>query len=429
MPPVKTRECTEVFFDIPKEGDIVEFKCRELTKTDTLNIKPFYSDKSLSAKKVLENLEIKLKYYEQLKKGLLTKREPVMKKRVRVEWKDKVNRKRKFIRICLENYPEKSMREISRLAKVSLATVNKVKKDIQVFGDYSRYKYNFLKTEEELEQLNETINEVEDSFSSLTDLKRLNPTFSKKYLGKELHRRGFRYLMLPRRIKNPKPQMINSTKVCQVVSHLSQALSNSHVEALYIDEIKFPLYQTSTHSWTRKKSEDRVVYNRRLAEETQLTVIALCSIERFIAVQVFQREITGVDFLYFLKTALARLPNNVKYTILADNATWHHSQKVSESEVSKFLYFNEPRHFQLNIIENAFSFIRNSFRKRNLTEASLIEEGSCLLSIFFDPQNIERFKGVLRNHLRQLISFYNRHVVRSEIQNLNQPLELVNTLD
>ena len=139
-----------------------------------------------------------------------------------------------------------------------------------------------------------------------------------------------------------------------------------------------------------------------------LTAIALCSTKGFVAVQVYSKEVTGVDFLNFMNKAIASLPLGKTYTCLLDNASWHRSTPLTTSEVGKFFFFNEPRMFQLNIIENAFSFVRSSFRRRPVVE-TMEEEAKEIVRIFFEEENEKRFRGLLRNHLRQLIKYHEKH--------------------
>jgi hypothetical protein len=87
---------------------------------------------------------------------------------------------------------------------------------------------------------------------------------------------------------------------------------------------------------------------------------------------------------------------------------WHHANLVTNSEVSKFFFFNEARMFQLNIIENAFSFVRDAFRKRPVVER-IEEEARQIVKIFFQEENEKRFRGLFRNHLRQLIKYHEKH--------------------
>ena len=172
----------------------------------------------------------------------------------------------------------------------------------------------------------------------------------------------------------------------------------------------FPLCQTSDHQWTQTEYRGHdLFYNRRLNYGTEkLSVIALCSTERFVAVQVYQHDICGNDFLFFLQEALKQVPISSRITVLADNATWHTSQAVLQSKVSKALEFNAKGLFQANMIENAFSFIRAEFRKRRDVEG-LEAEARLLLGIFFDERNQRRFQGIARNHLRSLISLLEYH--------------------
>ena len=123
------------------------------------------------------------------------------------------------------------------------------------------------------------------------------------------------------------------------------------------------------------------------------------------ATQLYKKEVTGLDFLYFINNIISSLPRRWSYTILTDNASWHHAGVVQGLSSNKFLYFNEPRMFQLNIIENAFSFIRSEFRRRPFVE-TLEEEAVQIINLFFEETNVQRFTGLLRNHLRQLIKYH-----------------------
>ena len=92
---------------------------------------------------------------------------------------------------------------------------------------------------------------------------------------------------------------------------------------MYCDEVKFPLYQTPTHAWLKPEERDKIIYNRRDLANLTLTVIAVCSTKGFIAVQVFNEEVTGAGFVYFLTELSNKLNPRKRYLILTDNATWH----------------------------------------------------------------------------------------------------------
>ena len=105
-----------------------------------------------------------------------------------------------------------------------------------------------------------------------------------------------------------------------------------------------------------------------------------------------------------MQEALKRLPKGIRYSVLADNASWHKSKLIKESDVMRFLFFNEPGQYRLNIIENSFSAIRLDYRSRPETER-LLKELEQIGKAFASPRNRERFKGYYRNHLRALMSY------------------------
>ena len=406
MPPVNTRECTEVFTGPPPTDTVFRFTQKPIEVVNRFYQRVYTSDDRHEGDSILASLT------QRLEEEVARKRESKKGKRIVVRLpqpsrKEKVNKKREFIRRVLTHQANLNLREVARYTKSCWNTVKSVRNEMLMFGQLIPYEYNFLKTPEELTLLHETIEEVQDSGMGVVDIKRIHPTFSKKKILEELHGRGLKYIPLPRQRKVHSTQIPSSTRVCRVISHLCQGLADNTAEVLYCDEMKFPLFQTSTHSWTNLPQEERGVYNRR-PDERLLTAIALCSTKGFVAVQVYSKEVTGMDFLYFMNKAIASLPIGKTYTCLLDNAGWHHSNRVTTSEVSKFFFFNEPRMFQLNIIENAFSFVRSAFRKRPVVE-TIEEEAKEIVRIFFEEENERRFRGLLRNHLRQLIKYHEKH--------------------
>ena len=187
-----------------------------------------------------------------------------------------------------------------------------------------------------------------------------------------------------------------------MISHLVQALNSPRTTVIYIDEVHFPLYQTAERRWTLDLQGEDLFYNRRPVEETKLSVVAACDLTGFIAIQVFQKEVTSYDFLCLLQSMLERFKSDERVTVLADNATWHTSPKVMQSKAGSYLHFNVPGLFRVNAIENAFSWVRAEFRKRPLVH-SLAEETRLLLEIFFSRENAKRFIGIHKNHLRQML--------------------------
>jgi DNA-binding transcriptional regulator YhcF (GntR family) len=331
----------------------------------------------------------------------------------KLTWRDKINRKRELVKACLLKQAIPNLAAAARFAGVNHNTVSKIFYELKLTGQVASYEYNNVKSPEQTNVLVRDVSAIEGGFMTVVDLKRRHPSFSRKAILKHLHHQGFRYRLLPKNTLNPDRRTINSTRVCRVISHITQAMSFDDTTVLYIDEMKFPLFQTSSRRWQHPETpeDSAVIYNRREVDETCLVAIALCSQDKFEAVQLYQREINGYDFLYFLNTAIPQLPAGRHYTIIADNATWHTSDAVRRSKASEFLFFNEPGMFQLNLIENAFSFVRSEFRKRPIVE-TIEEEATNIMRIFFDSVNKRRFLGLVRNHLRQLDKYLTKYQQR-----------------
>ena len=403
MSSISTKPGTECYYGLLQQEAQLEFKIRKVRPVNRFQQKAFHSQDRFPEEDIMTGL---LRVQQEHQVELL----PKLEARKKQSWKDKVNRKRALIKKCIQNQACLNLAAVARFTKSCPKTVKAIHRQLVCLGDAVSFEYNNLKDSEEQEALDKSIGSIEEGFQTVSDLKRSHPTFSKKKILERMHSMGYRYRLLPKERKNPEQRVINSTRVCRVISHIAQAICDPNTEVLYCDEMKFPLYQTAEKRWTHVYSQpsEAIVYNRRPALTGSLTAIALCSLHKFEAVQLYSHEVTGADFLYFLNEAIAHLPADKHYTIIADNATWHHASVVSSAKASRFLFFNEPKMFQLNIIENAFSFVRFDFRKRPIVH-TLEEEAKSILQIFFDPANPERFKGLFRNHLRMLIEFLERH--------------------
>lgn len=404
----RTREATEVFFTTPYSQDLPSFKTREYQVLDQLPGKPFKHQEEIDDAILwhLLNDLYKKRCSLKAKASLQAVRNPA--NRERDTWAATVNRKRELIATILKQRPTVSIAEVCRITKTSYQTVKKVKEDLLYQESPTVFTYNNLKPQYQLEQLNEITTAVQGTYCTVSDIKRKMPSFSKKLIARHLRRTGLRWRQLVRRRKEPKEERHPPRQVVELVSHLVQSMNSPGTTVLYVDEAHFPLVQTSTHHWTTPDHCEDLVYNRRAVNEVKLSAIAMCSLEGFVAVQIYTKDITMEDFLYFLQATMQRIAPGQRVTVLADNATWHTSQTVTSTKAGKFLYFNVRGLFQGNAIENAFSFIRSDFRKRPVVE-TLEEEAKMLAEIFFQPQNKKRFEGIHRNHLRSLMKLLLRH--------------------
>ena len=215
----------------------------------------------------------------------------------------------------IERQANLNLREICRFTGCSFAMVKNVHIDLLHRRGWQQFEYPNIKQESEVTGLMATISQVDGSYSTISDLKQRHPGFSRKWIAKSLRTTGHRWRLMQKKRKVPKSCGYCPKEVVKVVGHLAQSIVNEDVEVLYIDEVHFPLVQTSTHHWTTlNPDKEQLVYNRRPVEETKLSVIAVCTLKSFVAVQIFKRDITGEDFHYFLQEDLGlfRLSQRLK---------------------------------------------------------------------------------------------------------------------
>lgn len=422
-----TNPCTQMYYAAVPEDEEPEFFRRHCTLLTHFYQMPFKSSAGATPEQVMPELlalqnELRsMKLQKQLQERLLRKR-PVdllmsshsgsraVQDRLKLDRKDQVNEKRARIAMFLQTQTVPNLKEIARLTGTCFETVKRVKQELDFAGTLQPYGYNNVKTQEEIAELHKSLLPVHLGYDTVTELKRQHPNFSRKRILRELRRTGHRWrrVSLPR--PNPPPKTFSSHNICRVISHISQILyeRKKPVRMLYVDEMKFPLRQNSYFHWGKVKKKDPMVFGQRPVQDIELTVIALCSTKRFLAVQVFSTAIRGPDFACFLNDAVQQLPQSFQYSILADNATWHVSEFVRKQEVNKFIFLNEPGMYRLNLIENAFSYIRDAFRKRPLVH-TLAEETRMIVNMFFDEKSTRRFEGYYRHHIRQLIKYLKKH--------------------
>lgn len=180
-----------------------------------------------------------------------------------------------------------------------------------------------------------------------------NPSFSKRFILRTLKRTGHHWARLPRQRRVPLYADPQPASIRKVIRRLTTAFNDPSVRVLYLDEVKFPNFQTPDRVWLKRgDTEGTMIYNRRPTEYSLLTVIALCDHQQFLAIQIYANEITGVDFLFFLNSAIKTLDPRFKYLVLLDNASWHLARVVKQSKVFDALFFNVPRQYMLNLIGN-----------------------------------------------------------------------------
>ena len=398
----EARECTPVYFGPLRGADQIVFETRQFNLSTNIVAQPFVCKPRQGHRRIHDVLKgLYREHCAQIKRFRLEVEEAEPRPAV-LSREQKINFKRRLIAKVMARQPTMHYRQVCSITGCSYSMVRRVRKELQFSGSIPIYSYPNLKKPAELFRFEESVNTLQGSFKTLADLKRENPTFSRRWIARHLRRTGFRWRMLTKRPKVPVIDTKSPKDIIDVVSHLTQALNSPRTAVVYVDEAHFPLFQTSERRWTLGLHQDDRIYNRRVHAEAKLSVVAACDLHGFIAIQVFRRDVTSNDFLHLLQAVLERYHEKEQVTVLADQATWHTSPRVLLTTAGQFIRLNVPGLFRVNAIENSFSFVRSEFRKRALVN-SFEEEAALLVSIFFHPDNARRFEGIHKNHLRQLI--------------------------
>ena len=408
-----TGEGTRIFSRRLEEHQVATFVVRQVPERRRFEQRRFRKPPGVFFNQVLHRLQ---QHLDRLRAEKLQNRPPVIIQPKQIEevnnkYRNKVNDKRQKIAALIEGSVSPKLTHIANRLHCSFELVKKVYNEMRIFGEVQRFEYQNLHTEEEEANLALDLDFCHVSYTTVTDLKRANPSFSRNKILERLHQRGLKWKELrgaPNRRKTreqrkpPKPM-----KMRHIIRSITCALQDPDTEVFYVDEMKFPLYQTPRNHWTDPRLPDQLAWGQR-ALRTTLTAIAICSVRRFEAVQLYRTEVNGLSFKYFIETFISSLPVDKQYLIVLDNAAWHKGGAMTNLRVQKFFLYNQPQQYQLNMIENCFSYIRPLFRKRQLAH-TVEEEAKQIVNLFFDRDIEEKFVSFFRNHIRSLLFTGRRH--------------------
>ena len=415
--PSHTGFCTVVFTHISQNEEDYVFKQVEFSLKHEFGQQPVDDRIEITDEKaliVLDDIEVRNRADK------LVKREPINTDkdttssitRRGVAYRNKINNKRAKVAELIHCCEKVNLSKIARLTRMTYESVRTIYNQIRLKGDYEVFNFNHQHSLLDQETLENDLDHIEEGFSTVKDIKNRNPSFSKKYIMSLLHKKRYRWRMVPRAKREEKQKEPNSENICSIIRILTYCHYFDDISVLYIDEMKLPLFQTPTWHWKRTGSETHARYGIRPLTGT-ITAIAMCSIYRFEAVQLFTTEVNTIDFTFFLENAIQNLPVNKRYIFLLDNATWHQGRFIQKSKACRYLLFNEPRQFRLNMIENSFSYVRSLYRRRIVTD-DIKEETKSIISIFFGEDCTKKFAGFFRNHVRQLKIMMVRHKKQTE---------------
>lgn len=398
-----TRECSRVYFDAIGPHEKIAFEKRQYVHIPSFEFKPFKSSPDIDINEIEAMLKSKERQLRELKDAeQATKPRRLL--RCKTPWATRIDQKRQFVAQMLQSQDQLNLAEVCRKTGCSYGLVKRVYSDLLFMGRPGTYTVPNEKPIQTVAALDNSIAQIQGTYMTISDLKRQHPSFSRRWIARRMKRTGLRYHLMTKKTKVSKRDRYTKKEVLQIVCHLAQVLANDDkVDSYYVDEVHFPLNQTSARHWTiPDQPADDLLYNRRPVNDVKLSAIAMCDLKGFVAVQIYLNDIRSEDFLFFMQQALSSVPRKNKVTVLADNASWHRAANISSAKAIKYLHFNAPGLFLSNAIENSFSFVRSAFRKRPLV-SSLEEEAHLLVNIFYDRDNEKRFHGIARNHIRSLL--------------------------
>ena len=216
MQPTFTRKCTQCYHSKPDPEHSPEFAKRKVHAVASFDQRVFTSQDRFTYEHIRDSL-LQLKQMSEEAKTIGAISCDVVSNKERLTWKDTVNRKRQFVKRKVQRQDMTSVAQISKFCKSSKELVKRVMSEVSRQGDVSCFEYNNLKSQEQVQDLDKTIDQIEEGFMTVTCIKRRQTVFSRKSILKALHQRGYRYRLLPKERKVPKKETANSTRICRII--------------------------------------------------------------------------------------------------------------------------------------------------------------------------------------------------------------------
>ena len=190
-----------------------------------------------------------------------------------------------------------------------------------------------------------------------------------------------------------------------VFKAVAESLALKNPQVLFLDESEFQTRVFSKKRWKLKGEPNK---ERDVMKEEKLHVIACCSTDSMIAIQVYESPIKMVDTVYFLTELFKhlKLTREEKIRIVADNASWHTGWLVADCGYKAVLTLNQPAKPMFNMIESLFSKCKSLFASRKTTRTRTEELGH-ILNCFKSISRLDT-AGYLRALLRTYLSVLRR---------------------
>lgn len=423
-----TQKCTRVFDLTQKTRPLGSFEIGQRKKNICLNTKKISGFDAETTETEIkdratflldeENEKKLLKSRPEIQGDYLGKRqekepEPVKMKKEKLSRKNSIFQKKLLVKDSFEA-GENKVATIHRNTGLSRAFIKKTLFDLQKLGELSH------SSSEASDGVVEKIRSAVITARAATG----NPFFtvgsvqrtlkirgvdaSRKLITSEFKRQGLRWTTINSKkcskqrkdLSNHKESLSASLKLLD-----KNLLENSDIQVLFSDEIIFNLKSIPRKRW--RKIDDLKKLASRAFSRSILYCCVTCTLETIFSVQFFEKQLTSIDYLYFIYSTLELFySKNLSKTpvIFNDQATWHRGSAIQASPIWPVLHFNTPGLYQLNYIENIFSYIKAQFRMRPFAP-NLEAEINNIVRIFHKARKSILQRGFYRNHLRAIIKY------------------------
>ena len=397
---MNTRSCTRVLFaDEPVRPDQLNLEEREVDQAWSPTQLVFRPDMQQSRREVIEIAEDLLRREQAARPQRAQPRVA----RARASRRDQVNSVRERVLREIQQSQYNSMRAVAKEAGCHVSTVRAVYKQLALRRRLQPYEYQPGHSAETQAELQAAIGDDRHKFWAITDYKRVVPQCSRQFIAKTLRGQGLRYVKARRERRDPVPRRVCTKQMKAVLWTSVQAFARAGTTLLFLDEAEFPLVNSSDRCWAQPDA--RPLYNRRPNQHGDaLHLVALCSQEGMVAVQIYREHPNTQAVLHFLITVLKQVNQGQRTVVLLDNAGWHVAKLVTQSRIAGLLLYNVPRHWELNLIELVFAKAKDEWRRRSLA-GGLGEEVEALARLLVGRDLRRDFQGYRREYLRRIIEF------------------------
>ena len=165
-----TRPCTKVYYrNIPPDEEV----CLEIRPYDTVTeyaARPFKSNPDVHLDDVEDMLKAKQEELLLLKRANAPVILP-LRRATKLTWKSRVDCKRAQVADMLRHQVKINFAEVCRALKCSYSLVKRVHQELLMQGEHSDFQPQNLKPPQDIQQLVESVSQVQGTYTTIGDLK------------------------------------------------------------------------------------------------------------------------------------------------------------------------------------------------------------------------------------------------------------------